>query len=61
VTDERGAKRTKTCQHCTSLVSALRELETQASDLTKDKIVERLHNALGENLSDDTMLATATE
>jgi hypothetical protein len=33
----------------------------QASDLTKDKIVERLHKALGENLSDDSMLDTATE
>jgi hypothetical protein len=61
VTDKRGAKRTKMCQHCSSLASALRELKRQASDLTKDKIVERLQKALGENLPDDSILHTATE
>ena len=55
VTEQRGTKRTKTCQHCTSLVSALRELERQAGDFTKDKIVESLQKALAEKLPDDLM------
>ncbi len=61
VTDKRGAKRTKMCQHCSSLASALRELKRQASDLTKDKIVETLQNALAGNLPDDLMEDNAKE
>jgi hypothetical protein len=61
VTDNRTAKRSKKCQRCAGLVAKMRELERLAGDLTKDKIVETLQNALAGNLPDDLMEDNATE